>query len=143
MSAENGGLPTDRRVPGNPGHPDDTGAPKDWKAALAALVSARLEIIRIEAKPASSAAAVRVALFSVGLFGLFTAWVLALVASIGSIAAATSWQWYHVAFAAAGVHLLIGLLILPALKSRKRVSFPVTRAEFEKDREWLNRLKDQ
>ncbi len=115
--------------------------PDGWIAAIATLLTSRLEMIRIEAKSASAIASGRIALLLVALFGFFSAWTLALVASIGAIAAATSWKWYHIAFASAAAHLLIGVILLLILKSAKKVSFPVTRAEFEKDREWLERLK--
>lgn len=109
--------------------------------ALLTLAFSRMEIVRIEAKSASSAAFGRFALLIVGMFALFSAWALALAASIGVIAASSTWEWYHVAFASAGAHLLIGVVFLLILKARKTESFPVTRAEFQKDREWLNRLK--
>jgi uncharacterized membrane protein YphA (DoxX/SURF4 family) len=133
-------------LPLNPersGQSEERDLPKGWKAGLAALTSARLEMIRIEAKSASSAAIGRFALLLLGLFGLLSAWVLALAATIGAIAASTVWEWYHVAFASAGAHFLIGVILLLILKSGKKVSFPVTRAEFQKDREWLNRLNNQ
>ncbi|QTN33458.1 phage holin family protein [Akkermansiaceae bacterium] len=143
MSAEMGESPAGRE--GDIAHsaPHGTDAPKDWKAAIATLVSARLEIMRIEAKAASSAFAANIALLVAGLFALLSAWVLAIAATIGAIAAATSWEWYHVAFASAAAHLLIGALLLIILKSAKKTGFPVTRAEFEKDREWLEGLKKQ
>ncbi len=121
----------------------DRDAPQDWKTALVALLSARLEMFSIEAKHASSAAAGKFALLAAGLFGMLSAWILTLAASIGAISAATGWQWYHIAFISAGVHLLIGgaLLAMLMVKSGKHASFPVTRAEFRKDREWLNRLQ--
>lgn len=119
------------------------GLPEDWKEALGMLVSSRLEMIRIEAKAASSDAARNVAFLAAGLFALLSAWVLVVSAAIAAIAANTSWEWFHVAFAFAGAHLIIGVILLLLLKSGKKVGFPVTRAEFQKDREWLNRLKSK
>jgi len=143
MSVEKGELPS---VAVGAGHSEalaDTELPEDWKAALASLASARLEMIRIEAKPASAAAACRIGLLLGGFFGFLCAWVLVLIASVGAIAASTSWEWYHVAYALAGAHFLIGLILMLIMKAGKKVCFPVTRAEFRKDREWLNRLKKQ
>jgi len=137
MSTDKGEPHLDRDAAG------ESDLPKNWKEALAALVLSRVEMIRIEAKAASAGAVGRITLLIVGLFGFLSAWVLALAASIGAIAAATSWEWYHVAFASAGAHFLIGAILLFILKSWKKETFPVTRAEFEKDREWLNRLKNQ
>ena len=130
--------------PAGIGQSDRHVPPKDWKEALAALVSSRLEMILIEAKSASSAAAGRFILLAMGLFALLSAWVLAIAAAIAAIAARTTWEWFHVAFAFAAAHFLIGaVLLLIIIRSGKKASFPVTRAEFEKDREWLNRLKSK
>jgi uncharacterized membrane protein YqjE len=117
--------------------------PRDWVEALLTLAFSRAEIIRIEAKAASRGAMNRLALLLVGIFALFAAWALALAASIGAIAASSSWEWYHVAFASAGAHVFIGAIFLLVLRARNSESFPVTRAEFQKDREWLNRNKKQ
>lgn len=119
----------------------ERGEPRDWKDALLTLAFSRMEIVCIEAKSASSVAFGKFALLTVGVFALFSAWALALVASIGLIAASSTWEWYHVAFASAGAHLLIGGVFLLILKAKKTESFPVTRSEFQKDREWLSRLK--
>ena len=143
MSVEKVESPVQRREPGASEPSMDGGPPKDWKSALAAMLCARIEMIRIEAKSASALAAGRLAMLLIALAGLFSAWALALAATVGAIAASTSWEWYHVAFAAAGLHLIIGVALLVVLKSGKKVSFPVTRAEFNKDREWLERLKKQ
>lgn len=122
---------------------EDGGLHKGWLAALATLLSARLEMICIEGKSASSLAASKLAVLVVALFGLLSAWVLALAAAIGAIAASTSWKWYDITFLFAGVHVMIGVILLLAMKSGKKISFPVTRAEFDKDREWLERLKNR
>ena len=144
MSKKSGETPLDRDEATAFTSPGDDDMPKGWKSALATLVSARLEMIRIEAKSASAAAVGRIALLLVMLFGLFFAWALGLAAAIGSIAASTSWAWYQVAAAAAGLHLLLAVFAVLIIRaSKKKASFPVTRAEFEKDREWLNRLKNR
>lgn len=144
MSTEKGEPPLDREGATAIPAPGDAGLPKDWKSALANLVSARLEIIRIEAKSASAAAVGSIALLVVMLFGLLFAWALGLAAAIGAIAASGSWEWYLVAAVAAGAHLLLAVIALLIIRAGKRkASFPVTRAEFEKDREWLNRLNNR
>lgn len=142
MTTESGKTPIDRDAVGKklPGAGED-GLPKNWHQALASLLLSRTKIIRIEAQSAFADAAGRLVLLLVGVFGIFCAWLLALAASIGAIAAASSWEWYHIAFVSAGAHFLIGVILLLIMKSRKQSSFPVTRAEFEKDRKWLSRLK--
>ena len=125
------------------GQPERHDPPDGWKEALATLVSSRLEIIRIEAKSASSAAIGKIVLLAVAVFALLSAWVLALAAAVAAIAASSSWEWFHVAFAFAGGHFVVAVVLLLLARSGRKVDFPVTRAEFEKDREWLNRLKSK
>jgi uncharacterized membrane protein YqjE len=62
---------------------------------------------------------------------------------IGVIVVTSSWQWYQAAFAVAGGHLLVAAIAFLLSRSKSADSFPLTRAEFEKDREWLNQLKKQ
>jgi uncharacterized membrane protein YqjE len=125
--------------------PPDTsgGAPTNWGEALAGLVASRVAIISMEAKDATASALGRLVPLVVGIVCLVGVWVLAMAGAVGAIAAATEWEWYHVAFAAAGIHLLIALIVLLAAKAERPAPFPVTRAEFEKDREWLNQLKNR
>lgn len=118
------------------------GLPENWKGALVGLVASRVEILSVEAKEAIGSAGGKIALLLTGFFFLLTAWVLLLAGAVGGIASATDWKWYHVAFAAAGIHFLLALIAVLVAKSRKSDSFAVTRAEFEKDREWLNQLKN-
>jgi uncharacterized membrane protein YqjE len=117
--------------------------PQNGINAVLGLVESRAAIVSIEAKQALGAALARGALLFAALLGVTSAWALALVGAIGAIASATSWKWFHVAFAAAGIHLLLALAALLIAKSRKSESFSVTRAEFEKDREWLTQLKNR
>jgi len=115
--------------------------PQNGINAVLGLLESRAAIISIEAKQALGTSLAKIALLLVALLGVIGAWALAMVGAIGGIASATDWKWYHVAFAAAGAHLLLALFALLIAKSRKSDPFPVTRAEFEKDREWLTQLK--
>lgn len=141
MSIESDDLPKFRDVSRGLPETDKSRLPENWREALVGLITSRVGIIRIESKSAFSAAAVGFVILVVSFFAVFSAWALVLTATIGAIAASSSWEWYHVAFAAAGIHLLVGIVLFVILKSRKHNYFSVTRAEFEKDREWLNRLK--
>lgn len=117
--------------------------PESWKDSMACLVSSRIAIMQAESKDAA-AAGVKKAVLAViaALCALFT-WILLLAGAIGAISAATSWTWFHVAFAAAGAHLLIALIAVMIAKAKGAPQFPITRAEFEKDRKWLNQLKNK
>lgn len=135
MSADTD-IPSEAQIPGD----SERKLPESWKEALACLVSSRIAIIQAESKEAASAGAKKAVLGVVAaLCALFT-WILILAGAVGAISAATSWQWYHVAFAAAGLHLAFALITVLMLKAKAAPPFPITRAEFEKDREWLNQL---
>lgn len=118
-------------------------APKNGIDAVFGLVESRAAIVSIEAKEALGSALTKIALLLIVLLGGVGAWALAIAGAVGVIANATDWEWYNVAFAAAGVHVLIALVALLIAKSSKSLIFPVTRAEFEKDREWLNKLTNR
>ncbi len=114
--------------------------PESWKDSLACLVSSRIAIIQAESKDAAAIGAKKAALgITAALCALFT-WILLLAGAVGAISSAGSWEWFHVAFAAAGIHFLIGFIAVMIAKAKGAPQFPITRAEFEKDRKWLDQL---
>lgn len=117
--------------------------PGNGANALLGLLESRAAILSLEAKDALGSSLLKIALLLVSLLGVIGAWALAVAGAVGGIASAMGWEWFHAAFAAAGFHLLVALIALLVAKARKSVIFPVTRAEFEKDREWLNQLKNR
>jgi len=125
-----------RQEPGN----SERKLPESWTDALACLVSSRISIIQAESKDAAATGARKAVLVVVAALCVLFTWILVLAGAVGAISSATAWTWYHVAFAAAGLHLAIAVIALLLAKSKSAPSFPITRAEFEKDREWLNRL---
>lgn len=142
MSAETEIPPETARLgevpsPGNSG----TKLPENWQEALACLVSSRISIMQAESKDAAATGTKKAVLGAVAAFCALLTWLLLLTGAVGAISAATSWTWYHVAFAAAGLHLVIAVIAILIAKSKSAPSFPITRAEFQKDREWLNQLK--
>lgn len=116
--------------------------PTNGVNAVFGLLESRATIISLEAKDALSSSVFKIALRLVALFGLIGAWALTMAGAVGGIASATDWEWFHAAFAAAGFHLCFALIALLVAKAKKSVIFPVTRAEFEKDRKWLNQQKN-
>lgn len=119
--------------------------PKGWKEALPCLIASRLEIIRIEAQDVFRGMARSLILLGVAVFCMISAWLLLIGGVVGLLSEATGWTWYHAAFMVAGAHLIIAILIFLIINrsSKSAESFPITRVEFEKDREWLNQLKNQ
>ncbi len=113
----------------------------NWVEAILCLVESRASIISIESKDALKSASAKFIPLAVCLFCILAAWVFAIAAVIGYLAAATVWKWYQITFAIAGLHLVIALLALLIAKKSKPAPFPVTRSEFKKDREWLNHLQ--
>lgn len=118
--------------------------PGDWKDAIPSLIASRFGIIRIESKDAIEIAVRKLILLSVALFCLFATWGLLTAGLIGVVSEHFKCPWYFSAFSVGGVYLLISLVVLVIIKkSKKTETFPITRAEFEKDRQWLNQLKNR
>ncbi len=137
---------------GNPPPPDpaapppgplDPEAPASWTDALGTLVSTRIALIKTEAGEAAGHAAKRAAAAAAAAVLALFFWVLLLAGGIGALAAATGWKWFWLTLAAAGLHALVILILLGFARKSTPSPFPVTRAEFEKDRQWLDRLKKQ
>jgi uncharacterized membrane protein YqjE len=127
---------------GNPGPSFQDGEqPSDWREALMGLISSRVALLQLEGQEAARNASRKAMLGGVAAVALLFAWGLLLAGGIAAIAAASGWQWYWVAMGFAGVHLIVGLSFLRAAKAANVPSFPVSRAEFIKDREWIQTLR--
>lgn len=110
-------------------------------AATSSFISARIELIKLEARDASQEAVKRGLLLAIILIGTFLVWLLGVAGLIGWIAESQSWHWFFVTLAFAGVHLLIVIIAAVLLKKPAPSSFPLTRAELSKDQAWLETLK--
>lgn len=119
----------------------DNAARGCWLEAILGLIESRAGIISLEAKEALAMGIARLVPLLVFLFSAFATWALIVVATIGCLAGATAWKWHQVAFAMAALHVIIAVFAFLIAKKRKPAPFPVTRSEFEKDREWLIQLK--
>ena len=115
--------------------------PAGWSEALGALVSARLALIQIESTAAARQAGRLAGTLAAGALAAFFAWALVLAGGIAALAAATAWPWHWIALAAAAMHALAAAICLLHARSAASPAFPITRAEFQKDREWLETLK--
>jgi uncharacterized membrane protein YqjE len=111
--------------------------PSNWREALLSLIASRVELIQLESKEAATHGARRAALMIAAVICVFFTWSLLLAGGIAAISRSTGWPWYWTAMAAAAVHLLLAVILARSAKSTESPSFPYTRAEFKKDREWI------
>lgn len=117
--------------------------PQSWQEALINLVAARLGLIKIEAAEAGAHVAKRlVAAVLAGVLGLFL-WALILAGSIGLLAYFAIWHWFWITLAVAGLHAVVIFFLLMVARKTSPTAFPITRAEFEKDHQWIENLKKQ
>jgi H+/Cl- antiporter ClcA len=102
-----------------------------------ALIAARVALIELESKDLAKAG-VRCATLIAAACGCFVfSWALLLAGAVSLVSEMTGWPWNRVALAAAALHLLAGIILVRRAKPAGESSFPVTRAEFQKDREWI------
>jgi len=116
-------------------------APANWREALMGLIASRVALIELEAKEAAGGGARRAGLYGGVGVCLFSAWVLLLTGAIGLIADKVGWPWYGVTLGAAVLHVIIAIILLRLAKPSGAPAFPVTRAEFKKDREWIENFQ--
>ncbi len=117
---------------------------ENWKEAIPSLLVSRIGIFRIEAQDVIEVLAKKLILWIVTVFCLVATWGLLTAGLIGVISAHYNCPWYFAAFSLGGVYLFISLLMLLIIKRIKKIeSFPITCGEFEKDRQWLNQLKNR
>ena len=125
-------------VPADPAAPP---SPANWREALMGLVASRVSLIELEAREAACGGARRAGFYGGVAACLFFAWVLFLTGGIGLLAEKFGWPWYFVALGAALLHILIAIILLRLAKPSGSPAFPVTRAEFKKDREWIENFQ--
>lgn len=106
-----------------------------------ALIASRITLIQLEAKDASKQTARRVSLVSAACGCAIFSWALLLAGGISWVSEATGWPWNRVATGASALHLLAAIILAKAAKSPMEATFPVTRAEFQKDREWIEKFQ--
>jgi len=118
----------------------DPGPAPDWRHALSELLTSRAELIRLESLAAAKGVVSKIiwgaALGIAALFG----WLLLLAGGIALLATATAVSWPWLALAAAGLHLAVVLIACAKLRRPPPPAFIHTKAEFQRDREWLKTL---
>ena len=115
--------------------------PSDWRGALMALIAARYALIRIESKQAAKVGAERAAHIVAAVICAFFTWALLLAGGIAALSHQTGWPWFWIALAIAGFHLIAAILLARAAKGHSSPTFTATRAEFQKDREWIENFQ--
>ena len=119
-----------------------TSPEEGWSDAASNFITARLDLIKLEARDASQQAVQRGVLLGVILGCAFFIWLLLVAGMIGWISASQSWPWYAVTLVAAGLHLVVAIIAGLLIRKPAAPSFPLTRVEFSKDQAWLETLKN-
>lgn len=136
--------PTDNAPPPAAGFADGQGhaaRPENWSEALMTLVASRIALIQLEARETARHGGKRAVCVIVAALCLFFAWILLLAGGIAAISSASGWPWHWLAIAAAAVHVLVAVFLARNFSKPSEPAFPLTRAEFQKDREWIENLQ--
>jgi uncharacterized membrane protein YqjE len=115
--------------------------PSNWIEALLAIASSRAELIRIEAKEAARKSSNKLARIIAAILCITFGWSLLLTGCIGALSKLAKWPWFEVALAIGAIHIVLAYILLRKSSVTTTVLFPVTRAEFQRDREWIEKLQ--
>lgn len=116
--------------------------PENWREALMTLIASRIALIQLEARETARQRARRVVGVIVAVICLFFTWTLLLAGGIAAVSSASGWPWHWLAIGAGALHLLLALLLLKGGSANPATpAFPLTRAEFQKDREWIENFQ--
>lgn len=106
-----------------------------------ALIATRVALIQLESKDVTRGV-IRIAILLAATFVCVLAtWALFLAGGIALIAELAGWHWSWVALSVAALHLLAAIILVRLAKPSGKPAFPVTRAEFQKDREWIENFQ--
>lgn len=123
------------------GGPLETPLPANWREALLTLVASRVSLMQLESRQAAKDGVSRLIRLIAVVICAFFFWALTLAGGIAAIAQATGTAWFWIAMIAAAVHLAAAVLLAASAKGRSAPAFSVTRAEFQKDREWIENFQ--
>lgn len=112
-----------------------------WRASILTLVASRIELIQIELRQALKDRSRALTALVAGILCAFFTWALLLAGGIAALAETLGCPWHFLALLAAGLHLLATLVLFKSAKAPQAEAFPVTRSEFQKDREWIESLQ--
>ncbi len=105
------------------------------------LIASRVTLIQLESKDATMDGAKRVAYLIATIFCVVFAWALLIAGLVALLSATRGWPWYRVSIGAGVLHLFVGVLLAKMAKPSGAKCFPITRAEFQKDREWIENFQ--
>ncbi len=106
-----------------------------------ALIASRVTLIQLESKEAATAGAQRGIYLIAAICAVFFAWALLIAGLVAILSEAIEKPWSWVAIGFAILHLLAGFILVKLAKPSGAPAFPITRAEFQKDREWIENFK--
>jgi len=115
--------------------------PANWCEALLTLIASRVALVRLEAKEAAAEGSKVAIRLIAAVICVFFTWALLLAGVIAAVSKATGVPWYWIAMAASGIHLIAAIILARSAKTERPPAFPVTRAEFQKDREWIENFQ--
>ena len=107
------------------------------------FVSARVELLALEAREAGQYAAKRGIMVGIIAGCALTAWLAGVAGLIGLVAALGKFPWHYAALGAALLHLIVAGIVVALLRRPSSPLFTTSKAELLKDREWLLNLKDK
>lgn len=119
----------------------DPSPSNDWQASLAEFAFTRVALMKHESREAGQLAAAKISQGIIcGLFALFS-WLCLIAGAIGALHHFTGVSWWLATLGFALLHAIVALCFLRKLRQKSAPLFPVTQAEFEKDRLWMQNLK--
>lgn len=131
---------SDTESSGNPANPAFR-PPTHWREAILTLIATRVALVQHESREAATHAA-RKAIFIAAMAAcVFFAWAFILVGGIACISSVTGVGWPAFALLVGFLHLLAALIFLGQARKSAPPAFPVTRSEFQKDREWIENFQ--
>lgn len=107
------------------------------------LIAARIDLILLESKEATTGIVKSLVFIIAAIVAGVFAWAFLAAGCVALISQATGWSWSWVALGAGILHLLAALILAKMAKPSGAPSFPTTRAEFRKDREWIENFQTQ
>lgn len=123
--------------------PSTTTVEGSWKSAAADLISARLDLIRIELAEFRAQSARKLVVTAIAFFTAATGWLLLLAGLVPTLAHALHMAWPHAAILLAAIHLVIAALCGLLITKKSTPPFSASLSEFKKDREWLQNLSNR
>ena len=105
------------------------------------LVASRITLIQLESKDAVAEGARRVSYLVAAVCATVFAWALLLAGFVAILSEFAGLPWSWVAVGLGILHVLLAFLLVRLATPSGDPAFPITRAEFQKDREWIENFK--